>query len=86
MRQRLIHVHLKLLPTVIYTLLRFPLIQLLLLILFNNPPHHCEWSLLCYVDTNVSVDVFYLLLFNTNSLILSIGVPRNFAFRDGLIS
>jgi hypothetical protein len=37
------HIHqalaqLKLLPTVVYTILRFPLIQLLLLILFNNLP------------------------------------------------
>jgi hypothetical protein len=35
---RLIQVHLKLLPTVIYTLLKFLLILLLLLILFNTPP------------------------------------------------
>jgi hypothetical protein len=38
MGHRLIQVHLKLLPAVIYTLLRFPLILLLLLILFNTLP------------------------------------------------
>jgi hypothetical protein len=39
MGHRLIQVHLKLLPTVIHTLLRFLLIVLLLLILFNTPRH-----------------------------------------------
>jgi predicted membrane protein len=46
MGHRLIQVHLKLLPTVIYTLLRFPLILLILLILFNTPPpRHSPTSL-----------------------------------------
>jgi hypothetical protein len=71
MGHRLIQVHLKLLPTVIYTLLKFVLI--LLLIIFNTPPpRHSPTSL------GVGGLSPHLTLFSHLHLTLNKYFPRSF--------